>query len=91
MNPRMFRISVQNMPNHEETTFLGQGMTIEEALKDGVKNVQTTFRPKSDGQNRGSLGVMVKLRDGRIVNRTLRDFESDVPFLAPVATVEDLD
>lgn len=89
MSVKQFKFSVENTRTRESASFIGQGETIAEALKDGMKCVEATFRPKSDGQNRGQTGLAVHLANGEVVNRTLREFESDGPIAAP--TVEDLD
>lgn len=89
MSVKQFRFSVENTRTRESTAFIGQGETIAEALKDGIKCVEATFRPKSDGQNRGQTGLAVKLANGSVVNRTLREFESDGQVAE--STVEDLD
>ena len=94
MSVKQFKFSVENTRTRESTAFIGQGETIAEALKDGMKCVEATFRPKSDGQNRGQIGLAVHLANGSIVNRPLREFESDLAFGASkveAPAIEDLD
>ncbi len=77
MSLKLFQFSVQNMRTKECTRFLGQGVTMEEALKDGVKNAAESH---GSGHQRGSgTGVFVKCADGWVVQRTIGEFEGDEP------------
>lgn len=73
---KMFEVCVKNTLSRETVTFLGQGKTVADALSDGIKNVQATFRPR-DGVTRKESHVAVTLPDGRPTLRTLNEFESD--------------
>ncbi len=79
----MFRFSVENMTTRESAAFIGQGTNIKDALADGLKVVQDTFRPKNDGKQRDPFGVMVQLRTGEFVSRKLQDFEGDSAYAPP--------
>jgi hypothetical protein len=77
----MFEFTVTNTRTKESAAFLGQGLTMDEAWKDGVKILNDTFRANSNGQKTSGKGqpntLGVQLPDGRRVTRELRDFEGD--------------
>ena len=77
---KMYRFKVQNMRTREVAGFLGQGMDIAEAFKEGLKNCSDPFRPNSNGKKTHEHGIGVTLPDGREVSRTVKEFESDVPY-----------
>lgn len=79
MSQKLFRFSIENLRTKETTAFIGQGDTIDVAMKDGIKGANTPFRPKNDGKSRPDNGVMVKTSSGATVRRTLAEFESDIP------------
>ena len=79
MSLALFRFKVDNLSTKETTEFLGQGDTLEEAFKDGVKNCRTQFRGKNDGKARDELGMMVQTAQG-VKHRPLPEFESDKPY-----------
>lgn len=79
MSVKLFGFCISNQVTKETTTFLGQGETIKEAFEDGIKTVQTTFRPKNDGKSRAEHGLMVQAQGGP-VKRTFAEFESDIPY-----------
>lgn len=93
MSQKNFRFSIENMATRETTAFIGQGETIADAVKDGLKNVTDSFRPKNDGKSRPENGLAVTLKNGRMVNRTLVQFQSEFAFGEEVVakTGEDLD
>lgn len=76
---KMFEFSVRNTKTGESTKFLGQGLNIADALKDGMKCITDTFRPKNDGKARDQNGLGVTTPAGAVVKRTLAEFESDEP------------
>lgn len=84
MSEKMFRFTVQNMTTKERTQFIGQGETMADALKDGVKNAQSALRPGRAGA--GDMKFAVKTESGHLVNRSVSEFESDVP--APFTEIE---
>lgn len=73
----MFSFRVTNMRTKESATFLGQGEKMEEAFKDGLKNAADTFRASSSGKIRPENCLACHTPDGRVVQRMVRDFESD--------------
>lgn len=81
MSLKMFEFTVTNTRTKESAAFLGQGLTMEEAWKDGAKILNETFRANSNGQTTNGKGqpntLGVQLPDGRRVTRLLRDFEGD--------------
>lgn len=94
MSLKHFEFTIRNTRTNETCEFIGQGETIEEAFKDGAKNVIATFRPR-DGAKRDEHGISVTLRDGRKTNCTLKVFESDagaspktLPPAKPYAPIE---
>lgn len=89
MSQHLFRFTVEAMSTKETTQFIGQGKTIEEALKDGKTNCQSSFRPKTDGRYNPEFGFMVTLPDGRTVRRTVPEFESSVPYCAAPASKDE--
>lgn len=81
MSEKMFRFTVQNMTTKERTQFIGQGETMADALKDGVKNAQSASRAGRAGATDLKLAVKVVALDGEefLVNRSVSEFESDTP------------
>lgn len=85
---RLFRIRMHNGMTGEETGFIGQGYSLEEAWDDGVKGSKETFMPKNDGKSRPQRGVTILLAPrpgdtyalGRAVSRSIESFESDETF-----------
>jgi len=79
MSEIQFRFTAENMTTGEKADYIGQGESLEEASKDGLKNLAGTFRPNSNGRvstGHGQPNTMgVTLPGGRIVFRTLREFE----------------
>lgn len=80
MSLKLFSFRVVNMRTKESTAFIGQGVTIKEALSDGLQVCREQFRPKNDGKARSPRGVAVRLRDRRFVKRTVENFEGDQPY-----------
>lgn len=66
------------MATKEVLTFIGQGVTVAEALSDGVKALGTSYR-RTEGK------CAVRLADGTPVLRTLKEFEA-----APPPSIEDV-
>ncbi len=81
-----FTFTIENRTTKETACFAGQGTSIEEAWKDGIKNAGESFRPSSSGAKRPTNTIAVTLHGGRHVVRTLTEFESDVPYQEPTAT-----
>lgn len=81
MSLKMFMFTVTNTRTKESADFLGQGETMEEAWKDGLKILNDTYRANSNGQTttgKGQPNTMgVQLPDGRRVTRRLKEFEGD--------------
>lgn len=82
---KLYRIAVTNMRTRETLSFLGQGVSVAEALKEGMANVQASFRPR-DGVTRESSRVAVTLADGSTVLRTLAEFEAQATTLPAPAS-----
>ncbi len=80
MSLKQFRFTIENTKTRETARFLGQGETVEEAWKDGFKNIQDPFRPSSSGAKRPEHGCAVTLPSGAIVSRTLKEFQGDRPY-----------
>lgn len=74
MSLKLFKFTVENTRTAETTNFLGQGHTVEEAFKDGIKNCRTQFRGKNDGKARDELGMMVQTAQG-VKHRPLPEFK----------------
>lgn len=72
----MFEVAVTNTLSRETMKFLGQGRSVADALADGMKAVQASFRPR-DGTTREESRVAVTRQDGTPTLRTLTAFESD--------------
>lgn len=70
---RMFKFTMTNKVG-DTATYLGQGLTEEEARAEGLNNCNDPFRPSSNGERRPDHGLAVVKADGRRVSRTLRDF-----------------
>lgn len=87
---KMFEFAVKNTKTGESTKFLGQGMTVAEAIKDGLKCVTDTFRPKNDGKQRDDVGLGVITPSGAVVKRSLAEFESDEQHGTPDASEGEL-
>jgi hypothetical protein len=85
---KMFEFRIRNTKTNEVGSFLGQGETLEGAWKDGTSNVAATFRPKSDGQARGTQGMRVELPNGQTVTRQLKNFEGDEAYNAATEATE---
>lgn len=79
MSLKLYEFTAKNCRTGDAIRFLGQGLSVDEAWKEGLKNTTAPFRPSSDGKKRPEHGVAVLLKDGRTVNSTLKDFEGDVP------------
>jgi hypothetical protein len=80
MSLKMFEFWVKNPVTGEWIHFLGQGERLLAAAKDGIENLEAPFRPKQNGRPQALTSCAVKLRDGRIVGRLLKAFESDRPY-----------
>jgi hypothetical protein len=80
MSEKMFRFTVQNLRTKERTSFIGQGVTMEAALKDGVKNATSTRSPGKAHES--EMMIACKNVEGAIANRSVSDFESDTPAIA---------
>jgi hypothetical protein len=80
MSLKMWRFKVENMRTGETCGFLGQGETMDAAWKEGLKNCTDAFRPSTSGAKRPEHGIGVTTKDGRDVSRTVKEFESDVPY-----------
>lgn len=79
MSEKLFKFTVENTKTREKTHFIGQGETIEAALKEGIKNTKDRFRPR-DGDGKDAMGIRVELPNGRFVGRSVEDFQGDAPF-----------
>ncbi len=86
--PKLFEFAVTNQRTGETISFLGQGLAVEEAFKDGVKNCQDTFKHKNDGKQRDPNSCAVTLKNGQRVLRMFKEWESDLPFAAKIVPVE---
>jgi hypothetical protein len=75
----MFRIQVTNMTTEETATFLGQGTTMEEAFKDGYKNVKESYRHRQDGRPHPPLPLTVHTADGAYAPKDVKHFETGIP------------
>jgi hypothetical protein len=84
VSQRLFKFSVENLSSGESADFIGQGETVLEALSEGVKNVNATWRPSSSGKKTGSHDLMVRTKDGQVVRRSMQEFESKQREAAPV-------
>lgn len=82
MSEKMFRFTVENTVTLERAQFIGQGETMLDALKDGVKNAQSAIRPGRAGAS--DMKLAVKTRTNLLVQRSVSEFESDTP--APFTT-----
>lgn len=87
--PKQFTFTVENGRTHERIRFIGQGCDIMEALKDALKGADATFRPKNDGKQRDSIGVMAETLKHGIVKRSLKEFEGDVGYGETVRAAEE--
>lgn len=76
---RLYRFRIRNV-HGEYAEFIGQGCDMREAFSDGLKNVNTQFRPKNDGKQRPNNGLKCELPSGLIVTRQVEPFQSDKPF-----------
>jgi hypothetical protein len=72
MSEKLFKFTVTNERTHETASFMGQGSTIMDAMKDGLKNIGSKSR--KDIVN--SLSI---LTSSGVVNRTVEEFEGDQP------------
>lgn len=75
-----FRVTVEHLTTHESFTYIGDGVTVAEAVNDGAKLLKEPFRPSSSGARNVPLPLQVTLPDGRLVARTLEEFESGIPY-----------
>jgi hypothetical protein len=80
MSEKMFRFTVQNLRTKERASFIGQGETMEAALKDGVKNATSTRNAGKAGST--EMMIACKNVEGAIANRRVSDFESDEAAIA---------
>lgn len=76
----MYEIFVRNPVTKETAKFLGQGETMQDAVKDGLSVIGKPFRPKQDGKERELTTLGVKLPSGEWVNRSVKRFESETPY-----------
>lgn len=86
---KLWPITVTNPRTRETVSFLGQGVTVLEAVSDGAKNCAESYRPNQSGvsMNPGEKGgptrVACRREDGSIVWRSLSEFEADPDAPAP--------
>lgn len=79
MSAKPFKFTVENTRTGEKTSFIGDGLSISEAIKDGLKNVDSAFRPKGGSPNQHNHNLAVQTQYG-IKTRSLAEFESDFPY-----------
>ncbi len=94
MKPEMFKFTAERCSNGDHFTFLGQGNSVKEAFADGIKNVDETYRPSSDGKKRPRHGIAVtrwmgQSEEGLVVNMTLAQFEAESAPDLPVPVLDD--
>jgi hypothetical protein len=87
-NAKLFRFTAENMTTRETAAFIGQGVTVKDAFAEAIKNAADAFRPSTSGAKRPEHGIAVTLPSGRVVGRTVSQFESDTPFEVSAADNE---
>lgn len=88
MSLKQFRFEVTNTRTGEKAAFIGDGEKMAEAFAEGVKNCQSAFRPK-DGKGGNEQGMAVTTKQGGVVKRTLREFESDYGYMMPAPQTDE--
>lgn len=76
----MYEIYVKNPVTKETAKFLGQGESMEAAVKDGLSIIGKPYKPKQDGKKYPDTTLGVRLPSGQWVNRLMKDFESETPY-----------